>query len=93
MPRRREVPKREVLPDPKYGSVDLSKFMNVIMTGSGLAIESLRDAFRPIVVRPWEWAVVVTSRPRATPTFSAWADALTVHTPAPTVQVPPMTSA
>ena len=31
MPRRREVPKRDILPDPKFGSVDLSKFMNVIM--------------------------------------------------------------
>ena len=24
MPRRREVPKREILPDPKFGSVDLA---------------------------------------------------------------------
>jgi small subunit ribosomal protein S7 len=32
MPRRREVPKREVLPDPKFGSQDVSKFMNTIMT-------------------------------------------------------------
>lgn len=31
MPRRREVPKRDVLPDPKFGSQDLSKFMNVVM--------------------------------------------------------------
>ncbi|HEY5763730.1 MAG TPA: 30S ribosomal protein S7 [Rhodocyclaceae bacterium] len=31
MPRRREVPKREILPDPKFGSVDLSKFVNVLM--------------------------------------------------------------
>ena len=31
MPRRREVPKRDILPDPKYGSVDLSKFVNVVM--------------------------------------------------------------
>jgi small subunit ribosomal protein S7 len=31
MPRRREVPKRIVLPDPKYGSVDLAKFVNVLM--------------------------------------------------------------
>jgi small subunit ribosomal protein S7 len=31
MPRRREVPKRDVLPDPKFGNVDLSKFMNVVM--------------------------------------------------------------
>jgi small subunit ribosomal protein S7 len=38
MPRRREVPKRDVLPDPKFGSVDLSKFMNVIMEGGKKAI-------------------------------------------------------
>ncbi|KAF1014374.1 MAG: 30S ribosomal protein S7 [Burkholderia sp.] len=31
MPRRREVPKREVLPDPKYGNVDVAKFMNILM--------------------------------------------------------------
>ena len=31
MPRRREVPKRDILPDPKFGSVDLSKFVNVLM--------------------------------------------------------------
>jgi small subunit ribosomal protein S7 len=38
MPRRREVPKREVLPDPKFGSVELSKFMNVIMEGGKKAV-------------------------------------------------------
>ena len=38
MPRRREVPKREILPDPKFGNVDLSKFMNVIMEGGKKAI-------------------------------------------------------
>ena len=38
MPRRREVPKREVLPDPKFGSVELSKFMNVIMEGRKKAV-------------------------------------------------------
>ncbi|MEW5903759.1 MAG: 30S ribosomal protein S7 [Pseudomonadota bacterium] len=32
MPRRREVPKREVLPDPKFGNQELSKFVNVLMT-------------------------------------------------------------
>jgi len=31
MPRRREVPKREILPDPKFASTDLTKFVNVIM--------------------------------------------------------------
>ncbi len=38
MPRRREVPKREILPDPKYGNVELSKFMNVIMQGGKKAV-------------------------------------------------------
>ena len=33
MPRRREIPKREILPDPKYASQDVSKFINVLMTG------------------------------------------------------------
>ena len=32
MPRRREIPKREILADPKFGSVDVAKFMNVLMT-------------------------------------------------------------
>jgi small subunit ribosomal protein S7 len=31
MPRRREVEKRDVLPDPKYNSKIVSKFMNAIM--------------------------------------------------------------
>ncbi len=34
MPRRREVPKREVLPDPKFGNVEVAKFMNVLMLAS-----------------------------------------------------------
>jgi small subunit ribosomal protein S7 len=31
MPRRREVPKRDTLPDPKYSSQEVSKFVNVLM--------------------------------------------------------------
>ena len=31
MPRRREVPKREIVPDPKYGDVVLAKFVNNLM--------------------------------------------------------------
>lgn len=31
MPRRREVPKRTILPDPKYGNETLAKFINVVM--------------------------------------------------------------
>jgi len=31
MPRRREVPKREILPDPKFGNPEIAKFINVIM--------------------------------------------------------------
>ena len=32
MPRRREVPKREILPDPKFSNEEVAKFVNVLMT-------------------------------------------------------------
>ena len=38
MPRRREVPKREILPDPQFGSVELAKFMNVVMLSGKKAV-------------------------------------------------------
>lgn len=38
MPRRREVPKRDVLPDPLYGSTDLTKFVNVLMLDGKKAV-------------------------------------------------------
>ena len=38
MPRRREVPKREILPDPKFKSAELSKFVNVVMTAGKKAV-------------------------------------------------------
>jgi small subunit ribosomal protein S7 len=31
MPRRREIQKREILPDPKFGNQDVAKFVNVLM--------------------------------------------------------------
>jgi len=38
MPRRREVPKREILPDPKFTSSDVTKFVNVIMLDGKKAV-------------------------------------------------------
>jgi small subunit ribosomal protein S7 len=38
MPRRREVPKREILPDPKFKSTDVTKFVNVIMLDGKKAV-------------------------------------------------------
>ena len=38
MPRRREVPKRKWLPDPKYRNVLLTRFMNVVMLDGKKAI-------------------------------------------------------
>ncbi len=32
MPRRRDVPKRRILPDPKFKDVAVSKFVNVLMS-------------------------------------------------------------
>ncbi len=39
MPRRREVPKREILPDPKFGNVEVAKFMNVLMLDGKKSVE------------------------------------------------------
>lgn len=38
MPRRREVPKRLVLPDPKFGSERLTKFINMVMKSGKKAV-------------------------------------------------------
>jgi small subunit ribosomal protein S7 len=38
MPRRRIPPKREILPDPKYGNVTLAKFMNHVMVSGKKAV-------------------------------------------------------
>ena len=38
MPRRREVPKRDILPDPKFSNTDVTKFINVIMLDGKKAV-------------------------------------------------------
>ncbi len=38
MARRREIPKRQVLPDPKFGDLTLTKFVNMIMVSGKKAI-------------------------------------------------------
>jgi len=38
MPRRREVEKRNILPDPKFNSTELSKFINIIMESGKKAV-------------------------------------------------------
>lgn len=38
MPRRRRVPKRQVLPDPKYGDALVTKFMNNVMKDGKKAV-------------------------------------------------------
>ncbi len=51
MPRRREVPKRVVLPDPKFGNQEVSKFMNTIMNAGkkSVAERIVYGAFEQIV--------------------------------------------
>jgi small subunit ribosomal protein S7 len=42
MPRRREVPRREILPDPKFGNQKLAKFVNIMMlSGKKSVAESI----------------------------------------------------
>ena len=38
MPRRREIPKREILPDPKFTSSDVAKFINVLLLDGKKAV-------------------------------------------------------
>ncbi len=51
MPRRRVVPKRNILPDPKYKQVTVAKFINVLMHDGkkSIAEKILYDAFDRIV--------------------------------------------
>ena len=53
MPRRREVPKREILPDPKFSNVDVAKFINVLMTSGkkSVAERIIYGAFEQISKR------------------------------------------
>ena len=53
MPRRRDVPKREVLPDPKFRSQDVSKFINAIMQSGKKAVAEriVYGAFETIVAK------------------------------------------
>ena len=50
MPRRHEVAKRDILPDPKYTSQDVSKFINVLMTSGkkSVAERIMYGALAPI---------------------------------------------
>jgi small subunit ribosomal protein S7 len=50
MPRRREVPKREVLPDPVYASQLVTKFVNVVMRSGkkSVAEHILYDALEAV---------------------------------------------
>ena len=41
MPRRREVPKRKPMPDPKYGDPQVTKFMNIVMRDGKKATEKI----------------------------------------------------
>ncbi len=56
MPRRREVPKRKILPDPRYHDILISKFMNCLMKdGKKSKAESIvYGAFDVIHVRTRE---------------------------------------
>lgn len=53
MARRREIPKRQVLPDPKFGDVTLTKFVNMIMVSGKKAVAEkiVYDALDIVVER------------------------------------------
>jgi small subunit ribosomal protein S7 len=49
MPRRREVPKRRILPDPRYGDRLVAKFVNCLMQRGkkSIAEQIVYGSFRP----------------------------------------------
>lgn len=61
MPRRREVPKREILPDPKFGNVEVTKFINVLMLSGKKAVaeQIVYGAFDTIKTRSGKDALEV----------------------------------
>jgi small subunit ribosomal protein S7 len=64
MPRRREVPKRHVLPDPQYGDIVVTKFMNVLMSHGKKATAEIivYGAFETILQRTRENPIEVFRR-------------------------------
>lgn len=61
MPRRREVPKREVLPDPKYKDRTVAKFINVMMLNGkkSIAEKILYDALDMVHARGKDDAIAL----------------------------------
>ena len=61
MPRRREVPKREILPDPKFGNQTLAKFVNILMVDGKKSVAEtiIYDALDLIVQRGKEDSMTV----------------------------------
>jgi small subunit ribosomal protein S7 len=56
MPRRREVPKRDILPDPKFGSQDVAKFVNVLMmSGKKSVAEKHRLSTPSTIIKEQVW--------------------------------------
>ena len=64
MPRRREVPKRQILPDPRYHDLLVAKFMNVLMLDGKKAVAEkiVYGAFDIIEARTKEDPVLVFRR-------------------------------
>ena len=67
MPRRGNTPKREVLPDPVYGSVVVAKLINSIMLDGkkGVAQKIVYDAFDQIKAKTGEEAIEVFEKAMA----------------------------
>ncbi|MCP5149405.1 MAG: 30S ribosomal protein S7 [Chromatiales bacterium] len=64
MPRRRDVPIRAILPDPKYGNETLAKFINVLMLDGKKAVaeQIVYGALDQVATRTREDPVEVFSR-------------------------------
>ncbi len=68
MPRRREIPKREVLPDPLYNSQLVTKFVNVVMRDGKKSVAE-RILYRKLALS-MRW-IITTAQGRGEKTMRA----------------------
>ncbi len=96
MPRRREVPKRPITPDPKYGDRQVAKFMNVLMSAGKKstaeriaygALEIIAHRLKDESADLVEWSVLDTQHVQINPEPSR--DELSLrHQEGPAVRAP-----
>jgi hypothetical protein len=88
MPRRREVPKRDILPDPKFGNVEVSKFVNTIMKAARSRLPSESSMAPSTRSSPRAARIPWRSSARLWATSNRWSRSRAVVSVVPTIRCP-----